>query len=163
MMKTTCLAALCAALLAATGLSGSAAAAESAAPQVQQRQPIPLSLARVAKNLGKPGVYVFDCNPEDIYEQSHLKGSIHANVEGWEKLLPADKKNSFIILYCINRLCNVSFEASLRVIELGYENVYLMPDGIQGWVQNGYEFEGLGRKDRGIEAARLKREAAKQQ
>ena len=48
-------------------------------------------------------------------------------------------------------------------IELGYENVYLMPDGIQGWVQNGYEFEGLGRKDRGIEAARLKREAAKQQ
>lgn len=108
-------------------------------------------------------MYVFDCNPEDIYEQSHLKGSIHANVEGWEKLLPADKKNSFIILYCINRLCNVSFEASLRVIELGYENVYLMPDGIQGWVQNGYEFEGLGRKDRGIEAARLKREAAKQQ
>lgn len=161
-MKTTCLAALCAAFLAAAGFSGSAAAAESAAPAVQQRQPIPLSLARVAKNIGKPGVYVFDCNPEEIYEKSHLKGSIHANVEGWEKLLPADKKNSFVILYCINRLCNVSYEASLRVIELGYENVYLMPDGIQGWVQNGYEFEGTGRKDRGIEAARAKREAAKE-
>ncbi|MDO5531377.1 rhodanese-like domain-containing protein [Sutterella sp.] len=157
-MKHSCLAAVFAALLATTGFTGTAEAAPAAEQAAPQRQPIPLSLSRVERNLGKPGVYVFDCNPENIYEQSHLKGSIHANVENWTDLLPEDKKNSFIILYCINRLCNVSYEASLKVIELGYENVYLMPDGIQGWVSNGYEFEGKGRKDYSLEAARAARQ-----
>ena len=69
--------------------------------------------------------------PEEIHAKSHIKGSIHANIEDWTKLLPADKKNSFIIFYCINRLCTVSFEASLVAIDMGYENVYVMPDGIQ--------------------------------
>ena len=131
-------------------------AAQPAGQQQPARQPIPLSIGRVAKNIGKPGVYIFDCNPPEIYEQSHIKGSIHANVEGWMDLLPKDKKNSFLILYCINRMCNISYEASLKLIEMGYENVYLMPDGIQGWVSNGYEFEGRGRKDVGIEEVRAK-------
>ena len=82
--------------------------------------------------LGQPDVYVYDCNPEDIYEKSHLKGSIHANKADWMNLLPKDKKNSFVILYCINRMCTVSFEAALEAINAGYENVYVMPDGIQG-------------------------------
>lgn len=160
-IKTQCLAALLAAAFA-LGATPAALAAPSAAQEIEpQRQPIPLSLARVAKNIGKPGVYLFDCNPQEIYEQSHIKGAIHANVEGWMELLPKDKKNSYLILYCINRMCNISYEASLKLIEMGYENVYLMPDGIQGWVSNGYEFEGTGRRDPGLEAARAKREAAK--
>lgn len=161
-IKIQCLAALLAAafaLGAAPAVSAALAAPAGAEEIVPQRQPIPLSLARVAKNIGKPGVYLFDCNPQEIYEQSHIKGSIHANVEGWMDLLPKDKKNSYLILYCINRMCNISYEASLKLIEMGYENVYLMPDGIQGWVSNGYEFEGTGRKDPGLEAARAKREA----
>ena len=93
-----------------------------------------------------PDVYVYDCNPEDIYEKSHLKGSIHANKADWMNLLPKDKKNSFVILYCINRMCTVSFEAALEAINAGYENVYVMPDGIQGWVSNGYPFEGTSWK-----------------
>ena len=92
-------------------------------------------------------------------DKEYLKGAIKTNVEGWEKLLPKDKKNTFLIFYCINRLCNVSFEISQVAIEMGYENVYLMPDGIQGWVQHGYEFEGTGRQDPGLEAARQRREA----
>ena len=96
--------------------------------------------------LGQPDVYVYDCNPEDIYEKSHLKGSIHANKADWMNLLPKDKKNSFVILYCINRMCTVSFEAALEAIKAGYENVYVMPDGIQGWVSNGYPFEGTSWK-----------------
>lgn len=158
-IKTQCLAALFAAAFALGAAPAATAAPDGAQEMQPQRQPIPLSLARVAKNIGKPGVYLFDCNPQEIYEQSHIKGSIHANVEGWMDLLPKDKKNSYLILYCINRMCNISYEASLKLIEMGYENVYLMPDGIQGWVSNGYEFEGSGRKDPGLEAARAKREA----
>lgn len=144
---------------AQTAQAASASAAAKAAPQ-RLRQPIPLSIGRVAKNIGKPGVYLFDCNPPEIYEQSHIKGAIHANVDGWMDLLPKDKEGSFLILYCINRMCNISYEASLKLIEMGYRNVYLMPDGIQGWVSNGYEFEGTGREDIGIAEVRTKRAAA---
>ena len=159
MMKGIATTTLVAALALGTLVAPVEAAPQDATKAVQQvqRQPIPLSIGRVAKNIGKPGVYLFDCNPQDIYEKSHIKGSIHANVEGWMDLLPKDKKNSFLILYCINRMCNISYEASLQLIEMGYENVYLMPDGIQGWVSNGYEFEGTGRKDVGIEEAQAKR------
>ena len=151
-MQKTTLAAAGTALFAALMISaGAPAYAADAAPEGQQtaapaRQPIPLSLHKVSQVLGQPDVYVYDCNPEDIHEKSHLKGSIHANKDDWMTLLPKDKKNSFVILYCINRMCNVSFEAALAVIKAGYENVYVMPDGIQGWVANGYEFEGTSWK-----------------
>lgn len=140
--------ALAAVLMISTGSPAYAAdAADGSKMTVQQmRQPIPLSLNKVSKVLGQPDVYVYDCNPEDIYEKSHLKGSIHANKADWMNLLPKDKKNSFVILYCINRMCTVSFEAALEAINAGYENVYVMPDGIQGWVSNGYSFEGTSWK-----------------
>lgn len=156
------LAVACAGLLAAPGFAAAADAQPSASQPAQvkpMRQPIPLSLGRVAKVLGQPGVYLYDCNPEDIYSQSHIKGAIHTNVENWWNLLPEDKENSYVILYCINRMCTVSYEAALVAIEKGYRNVYVMPDGIQGWVSNGYEFEGTGRQDRGLEEARRAREA----
>ena len=140
--------ALAAVLMISTGSPAYAAdAADGSKMTVQQmRQPIPLSLNKVSKVLGQPDVYVYDCNPEDIYEKSHLKGSIHANKADWMNLLPKDKKNSFVILYCINRMCTGSFEAALEAINAGYENVYVMPDGIQGWVSNGYPFEGTSWK-----------------
>ena len=140
--------ALAAALMISTGSPAYAAdAADGSKMTVQQmRQPIPLSLNKVSKVLGQPDVYVYDCNPEDIYEKSHLKGSIHANKADWMNLLPKDKKNSFVILYCINRMCTVSFEAALEAIKAGYENVYVMPDGIQGWVSYCYPFEGTSWK-----------------
>ena len=158
-MKTKLLAPVCAAIAALSAIAAAPVQAAEGQTVQQMRQAIPLSLGRVAKVLGQPGVYIFDCNPEDIYEQSHLKGAIKTNVVGWEKLLPEDKKNTFLIFYCINRLCNVSFEISQVAINMGYENVYLMPDGIQGWVQHGYEFEGTGRQDPGIAAAKARREA----
>lgn len=74
----------------------------------QMRQPIPLSLNKVSKVLGQPDVYVYDCNPEDIYEKAIWR-SIHANKADWMNLFAERQKNSFVILYCINRMCTVSF------------------------------------------------------
>ena len=65
--------ALAAALMISTGSPAYAAdAADGSKMTVQQmRQPIPLSLNKVSKVLGQPDVYVYDCNPEDIYEKIH--------------------------------------------------------------------------------------------
>lgn len=110
-------------------------------------QPIPLSTARVEKNIGAKDVYIFDCNPDEIWTKSHIPGSIRLHTGNWKELLPKDKKNSFLIFYCINRMCTVSYETAMQAIKMGYANVYNMPDGIQGWVRNGHEFEGSGRQD----------------
>lgn len=157
MNKKSLLACLCACFAAFSVCSTTDAAAaeapqnaQSAAAAQPMRGPIPLSLGRVAKVIGTPNVYILDCNPDDIYQKSHIKGSIHVDAEDWWKMLPEDKENSYLIFYCINRLCNVSWEASLYAIQLGYKHVFQMPDGIQGWVQNGYEFEGTGREDPGL-------------
>lgn len=132
---------------------------ENSAQTAPARQPLPLSLSRVERNLGAKGVYLFDCNPKEIYDRSHLPGAVFTNVENWTKLLPADRKDSFLIFYCINTMCNVSYEAALEAIRQGYENVYVMPEGIQGWVRGGYEFEGTGREDPALKAAKAKHAA----
>ena len=140
-------------LLALTAIAG----AQTTNAQEQQyaplTQPIPLSTSRVEKNIGAKNVYIFDCNPDEIYEKSHIKGSIHINTGKWQEMLPKDKKNSFLIFYCINRMCTISYEIAVKAIEMGYANVYNMPDGIQGWVRNGHEFEGTGRQDKALTQA----------
>lgn len=146
MLKNAFAALMCASALIVCAAPAAAAEAGQGMTVQQMRQPIPLSLNKVSQVVGQPDVFLYDCNPEDIYEKSHIKGSIHANQTDWTRLLPKDKKNSFVILYCINRMCNVSYEASLVAIDMGYENVYVMPDGIQGWVAGGYPFEGTSWK-----------------
>lgn len=151
MVMLAALAALSSTTMAAPAASAATTAAApsaaTAAAEQPARQPLPLSTARVAKNLGAEGLYVYDCNPKDLYDMSHVPGAIHINVKEWQKLLPKDKKNSYIIFYCVNRLCNVSWEIAEATIKLGYENVYVMPDGIQGWIQNGMKYDGTGKSE----------------
>lgn len=120
--------------------------AEEAKKEAEARalQPLPLSILKVEQNRGKPGVYLFDCNPDDMYNVSHIPGATMINVTEWKKLLPKDKENSYLIFYCVNRLCNVSWEVGTEALRMGYKNVYVMPDGIQGWVQAGMKYEGTG-------------------
>lgn len=131
-------------------LAADAPATNNAAPAAQEQrvlQPLPLSTAQVEKNLGAEGLYVFDCNPKNLYDMSHVPGAVHINVKEWKTLLPKDKKNSYIIFYCVNRLCTVSWEIASETLAMGYENVYVMPDGIQGWVHHGHKYDGTGNTD----------------
>lgn len=144
-------------LTAGFGLSGAAIAAEAPAAQAQasaadddiqpMKQAIPLSLRRIHRTLGAPNLYLLDCNPDDIYRKSHLPGSIHINAADWAERLPKDKKHAYLVFYCVNKLCQVSQELAVEALKLGYYNVYTMPDGIQGWIRQGYEFEGAYRED----------------
>ena len=141
---------LCVGLGLNSGALWAAQAPQAAEPTEELQpmtQPLPLSVYRVKSNLGKPGLYLFDCNPEEIYKRSHVPGAIMTNVAHWKSLLPKDKKNAYLVFYCVNKLCNVSTEAAFEALRMGYYNVFIMPDGIQGWVGHGYEFEGTGRQD----------------
>lgn len=82
--------------------------------------------------LGKEGVYFFDVNTLELWAEGYLPGAIYFNVKNWKKLLP-ENKDTQMIFYCANRLCNASEIAARAAMRLGYTNVRQMPDGIYGW------------------------------
>lgn len=96
----------------------------------------PISISQ-AKELISKGAYLFDVNePEVRQEYGYIEGSVHINVDDWQKFLPKDK-NSVIVLHCLNRLCFISSERALEIQKLGYKNVYVMIEGIEKWILNG--------------------------
>ena len=48
------------------------------------------------------------------------------------RTLPADKKSP-LVFYCANSSCGACHQGAKAAIELGYKNVFIMPDGIGGW------------------------------
>jgi len=102
--------------------------------------PAPLTMAQVEALLGKPGVYVFDVNTPELWEQGHLPGAIYIDRPDFRRLLPRDKK-AMLVFYCANRLCSASGAAAQEALRLGYRNVYLMPEGIFGWARSGRPME----------------------
>lgn len=82
--------------------------------------------------VGKEGVYFFDVNTLELWAEGFIPGAIYFNVKDWKTLLPKNK-DSVMIFYCANRLCNASEIAARAVIKLGYTGVRQMPDGIYGW------------------------------
>jgi len=102
--------------------------------------PASLTMASVETMLGKPGVYVFDVNPTEIWAQGHLPGAIHIDSLSIRRFLPHDKAAT-LIFYCANRLCLGSNGAAEQALRLGYRNVYVMPEGIFGWASSGRVME----------------------
>ncbi len=87
---------LCAAaLVAAAGLSASAALAADRAPE-----PFTLvSMDQVEQLLGKPGVVVVDANPEDVYRKNHLPRARWWRSRPLSELLPTEKDRP-VVFYC---------------------------------------------------------------
>ena len=82
--------------------------------------------------VGKEGVYFFDVNTLELWAEGFIPGAIYFNVKDWKKLLPK-KKDTQMVFYCANRLCNASEIAARAVMKQGYTNVRQMPEGIYGW------------------------------
>lgn len=102
--------------------------------------PAPLTMSQVESLLGKPGVYVYDVNTPEIWQQGHLPGAIYINRPDYRRLLPRDK-NATLVFYCANRLCSASAAAAQEAVHRGYRHVYLMPEGIFGWERSGRPVE----------------------
>ena len=82
--------------------------------------------------LEQGGVTFFDVNTLELWAEGFIPGAIYFNVKDWKKLLPENKETP-MVFYCANRICNASEIAARAVMKLGYTNVKQMPDGIYGW------------------------------
>jgi len=114
-----------------------AAAASTAAPGEKYSM---LTMQEVSEMIGRPGVYIFDVNEPEIYEEHHLPGVVHIIDPHLKRYLPRDKAAT-IVFYCAERRCTASAAAAREAARLGYRNVYTMPEGIFGWVKAGLPFE----------------------
>ena len=82
--------------------------------------------------------------PLKNYHKYHIAGAVSLPLnerfeDQFQKIIP--DKNRSVVLYCSNSGCQASEEASRRVEEAGYTNVYDYKDGKEDWKEAGLPVE----------------------
>jgi len=100
-----------------------------------------LTVQEVSALLAKGAAVVFDANGRDEWARRHVPGAKWVDFSALaERDLPAPK-DRLLVFYCYNKMCLASHEAARRALEMGYTSVFIMPEGIQGWVKAGKAIE----------------------
>jgi rhodanese-related sulfurtransferase len=127
-------------------LSATSSCAPAAEPAVADRrsgEPAILSLAQVSERIkqGRGRTVIFDANPHEMYVERHVPGARWVAYDGvTAKVLPADRSTP-LVFYCANPACSASPRAARQAMALGWTNVFVMPEGIFGWVRAGLPVE----------------------
>lgn len=102
-----------------------------------------ITINQADKMLGQENVYFIDANPQAVYENAHIKDAIfmdYVNSKNVLASLPKDK-NAKLVFYCMNAYSHVSSMAAKEAIDAGYKNVYIMTNGIEGWILSGRDIQ----------------------
>lgn len=73
------------------------------------------------------------------YDIGHIPGAINIPESQFDKhvdQLPKDK-NALVIFYCQGQTCDLSHKSAFKAEKLGYTNVKVYAEGIEGWVAKG--------------------------
>ncbi|MBK8339472.1 MAG: hypothetical protein IPK99_05430 [Flavobacteriales bacterium] len=100
-----------------------------------------LAPAELAAMLGSPGVFVYDCNEEDMHAYAHVPGAkllVYDQVTA-EKLPP--DHSATLVFYCYSPECPAGASAARAAMALGFTDVYCMVAGITGWQDAGLATE----------------------
>ena len=94
----------------------------------------------------KGDLYLIDTLMTNSYEMRHIPGAISVPfgidfLEKFEEQVKASK-DAEIIMYCASGGCQLSKMAADALEGAGYTNVGHYVDGLAGWQEAGYEFEG---------------------
>ena len=122
-----------------------AALSSLAVAQKPSRSYAHVSIDEVQKFLGKPSVFIFDVNVPEIWAAHHLPGAIHVTSPNLKKFLPANK-TAILIFYCAEPRCSAAEAAATEAARLRYTRVYVMPEGIFGWINAGKPIEKGNRR-----------------
>lgn len=95
---------------------------------------------------GVKDYYLVDVLMQNGYEARHIPTAKNVPyapgfAEAFENKIGA-QKDARIIVYCASSGCQLSHLAAASLEEAGYANVYHYADGLAGWKNAGYEFEG---------------------
>jgi len=89
---------------------------------------------------------LIDALGENSYQMRHVPGAQNVPnsptfLRDFEEKVGAPKDKE-IITYCSSATCMASVQAAEALEEAGYTNVGHYKDGIAGWQEAGFEFEG---------------------
>lgn len=91
-------------------------------------------------------VILIDTLSKESFCAKRIPGSINIPTaeikERVEYILP--DKNQNLIVYCANSSCMKSTKAVEILTELGYKNVLHYPDGLAGWLKDGFKLVETG-------------------
>ena len=94
-------------------------------------------------HLAHPKVVIVDARASKKDEVKRIKGSkaipFNSPVESITENLP--DKSATIIVYCSNARCSASQLLADRLIQLGYQNVWKYPGGLEEWEAKGLDVE----------------------
>ncbi|MEO8588604.1 MAG: rhodanese-like domain-containing protein [Flavobacteriales bacterium] len=100
-----------------------------------------LDPAQLSAMLKSPGVFVYDCNEEDMHAEAHVPGAkLMVYDEVTADKLPADR-NATLVFYCYSPECPAAASAARAAVALGFTTVYCMAAGITGWQDAGLPTE----------------------
>ncbi|HEY2781231.1 MAG TPA: rhodanese-like domain-containing protein [Steroidobacteraceae bacterium] len=92
---------------------------------------------------GAPGFVLLDVRSPALFEKSHIPGAVnlpHAKIIASK--LAEYPKSTLFVTYCAGTHCNGAARGAARLARLGYA-VKLMTGGLTGWMEDGFELEGL--------------------
>ena len=102
------------------------------------------TVQEVSALLSRGAATVFDANSKDEWARRHVPGAKWVEFSAFARQdLPA-AKDRLLVFYCYNKRCLASHQAARHALEMGYSNVFIMPEGIQGWVKAGKPIEKGG-------------------
>jgi rhodanese-related sulfurtransferase len=89
---------------------------------------------------------IIDIRSYPAYKEGHIEGALSIPylpinefvIKLTEQNYP---KNKPLIVYCVGHTCNISDLAIDVMLRNGYTEVYLLADGIEGWMSKGYPVE----------------------
>lgn len=92
--------------------------------------------------LGKD-IVVVDARSAEAYAERHIPGAVNIPHRTMVSETTADlDKNALYVTYCDGIGCNASTKGALNMARLGF-NVRELMGGLDWWVRDGYETEGL--------------------
>ncbi len=86
----------------------------------------------------KTGLVVVNVLDKELYDDCHIKGSIHIPFDQLKDAPNIIDKNAQVVCYCSNYMCGASSAARKKLIEMGYKKVYVYEAGMAEWHQKGF-------------------------
>lgn len=102
---------------------------------VEGTKPITVSDA-MADLEGKKTLFCGTIDAQTKREIGYIPNSVFVDAENWRSFMPKDK-NAKIVFYGKNRMSFEPAEISLLAKSAGYNNTFILTEGIEGWILNG--------------------------
>lgn len=95
-----------------------------------------------ALKLMEEGALIIDARSEEDFKNNHLQNAINIPVKNFDNYvdkvfgLPTD---TLIVIYCEGIHCNLSHQLAEKLLNFGFQKVYVMVEGIEGWGKRNLE------------------------